>query len=102
MTIPRGGLGLAQVGTGLYAIGGGLTNFIAFNERYDTAADKWASVEFPSQRLGDWRNMGIASLPTEFYVIGGTTRGVPLSDNLVYEVLSNRTLLPALETGADK
>jgi DNA-binding CsgD family transcriptional regulator len=102
MTIPRGGLGLAQVGAGLYAVGGGLTNFIAFNERYDTVADKWTSVELPSQRLGDWRNMGVASLPTAFYVIGGTTRGVPLSDNFVYEVLSNRTFIPALETSEDK
>jgi N-acetylneuraminic acid mutarotase len=97
MKIPRGSLGLAQVGQSLYAIGGGLNNYVGFNERYDPAANTWTTIATPSQRTNDWRNVAIASLPTEFYAIGGTTRGVPLSDNYVYEVLSNRTFLPALQ-----
>lgn len=102
MTIPRGGLGLAQVGAALYAVGGGLSGFIGFNERYDTEADKWAPFEMPAPRMGDWRNVGVASLPTEFYVIGGSTRGVPLSDNYVYEVLNNRTFLPAFQSSGER
>lgn len=99
MTIPRGGLGLAQVGSALYAVGGGLSGFVGFNERYDTAADKWTPFEMPAQRMGDWRYVGVASLPPGFYVIGGSTRGVPLADNYVYEVLTNRTFLPAFQAG---
>ncbi len=102
MTIPRGGLGLAQVGSALYAVGGGLSGFIGFNERYDPAADKWTPFEMPEQRMGDWRYIGIASLPTEFYVIGGSTRSVPLADNYVYEVLNNRTFLPAFQSNKDQ
>ncbi len=102
MTIPRGGLGLAQVGLSLYAVGGGLSGFIGFNERYDPGADRWVPFEMPEPRLGDWRHIGIASLPTEFYVVGGSTRGVPLADNYVYEVLSNRTFLPAFQANQDR
>ncbi|MCS6847118.1 MAG: DUF1668 domain-containing protein [Anaerolineae bacterium] len=102
MTIPRGGLGLAQVGSALYAVGGGLSGFIGFNERYDPNADKWTPFEMPEQRMGDWRYIGVASLPTEFYAIGGSTRSVPLADNYVYEVLNNRTFLPAFQSNKDQ
>lgn len=102
MTIPRGGLGLAQVGSALYAVGGGLSGFIGFNERYDPATDKWTPFEMPEQRMGDWRYIGVASLPTEFYAIGGSTRSVPLADNYVYEVLNNRTFLPAFQSNKDQ
>lgn len=99
MTIPRGGLGLAQVGSALYAVGGGLSSFVGFNERYDPDADKWTPFEMPEQRMGDWRHVGVASLPTQFHVIGGSTRGVVLSDNYAYEVLTIRTFLPAFQVG---
>lgn len=102
MTIPRGGLGLAQVGSTLYAVGGGLSGFVGFNERYDANADRWTPFEMPAQRMGDWRYIGVASLPTEFYVIGGSTRGVPLADNYVYEVLTYRTFLPAFQSGGER
>ena len=102
MTIPRGGLGLAQVGAALYAVGGGLTGFIGFNERYDAAADKWIPFEMPASRLGDWRNVGVASLPTEFYAIGGSTRGTTMADTFVFEVMNNRTFLPAFQSGQGK
>jgi DNA-binding CsgD family transcriptional regulator len=99
MTIPRGGLGLAQVGAALFAVGGGINGFVGFNEQYDPNADKWVPFELPQQRLGEWRNTGVASAGTEFYTIGGITRGVPLSDNYVYEVMNNRTFLPAFQSG---
>ncbi len=102
MTIPRGGLGLAQVGAALYAVGGGINGFVGFNEQYDPNANKWVPFELPQQRLGEWRSAGVASTGTEFYVIGGITRGVPLSDNYVYEVMNNRTFLPAFQSGSDK
>lgn len=101
MTIPRGGLGLAQVGAALYAVGGGINGFVGFNEQYDPNANKWVPFELPQQRLGEWRNAGVAATSTEFYAIGGFTRGVPLSDNYVFEVLNNRTFLPAFQ-GGDK
>jgi DNA-binding CsgD family transcriptional regulator len=102
MTIPRGALGLAQVGSTIYAIGGGLTGYIGFNERYDPIANKWTPFELPAGRLGDWRNVAIASQPTAFYAIGGSSGGKLMADTFVYEVMSNRTFLPSLETGGEK
>jgi N-acetylneuraminic acid mutarotase len=102
MIIPRGGLGLAQVGTSLYAVGGGLIGFVGFNERYDPANDAWTPFEMPEPRLGDWRYTSVASMFDRFYVIGGAARGVPLADNYVYEVLTFKTFLPSFQTGRDR
>ena len=66
------------------------------------AADQWTTFDTPAAHAGDWRQVAVASLPTAFFVIGGKTRNVPLSDNYVYEVLGNRTFLPAFSAGGDK
>jgi DNA-binding CsgD family transcriptional regulator len=98
MSIARGGLGLAQVGIGLYAIGGGVVaNYIPFNERYDAATDSWEPFEIPAARAGTWKNPAVASLPTEFYVIGGSTGAELRRETFVYEVLTNKSFLPSLQ-----
>lgn len=97
MSIPRGSLGLAQVGAQLYAVGGGIRTYIPFNEKYDANLDRWTPFEIPLRRAGAWRNIAVASLQTEFYVIGGDTGSETLSDNYVYEVLTNKTFLPAFQ-----
>ena len=98
MSIARGGLGLAQVGIGLYAVGGGVVaTYIPFNERYDAASDTWEPFEIPAARAGMWKNPAVASLPTEFYVIGGSTGLEARSEMYVYEVLTNKSFLPSLE-----
>jgi DNA-binding CsgD family transcriptional regulator/N-acetylneuraminic acid mutarotase len=102
MTIGRSSFGLAQIAGSLFAVGGGAINFIGWNEKYDIAADQWTTFDMPAAHTGDWRQVAVASLPTAFFVIGGKTRNVPLSDNYVYEVLGNRTFLPAFSAGGDK
>jgi len=99
MTIARGGLGLAQIGIALYAIGGGVVaNYIPFNERYDAAADAWEPFEIPASRAGTWKNPAVASLPTEFYVMGGSTGPEVRNEVFVYEVLTNKSFLPSLQS----
>lgn len=66
---PRGGLGLAVDGPAVYAIGGGWTAALTFNERYDSLTDTWSSISTPYQ--GQWRHLGVASLGTEAYAVGG-------------------------------
>ncbi|NJM42594.1 MAG: hypothetical protein HC853_18550 [Anaerolineae bacterium] len=103
MTIGRSSFGLAHIGGSLFAVGGGAINFIGWNEKYDIAANTWTTFDTPAAHAGDWRQVAVASLPTAFFVIGGKTRNVPLSDNYVYEVLGNRTFLPALSnSGGNK
>ncbi len=98
LTIARGGLGLARIGSRLYAIGGGVAgNYIPFNERYDAAADRWTPFETPLSRAGIWKNGAVASLPTEFYVIGGSTGPESRTDVYVYEVLTNKSFLPSTQ-----
>jgi DNA-binding CsgD family transcriptional regulator len=95
MFIGRGGFGLASVAGGLYAIGGGVANtYIPYNERYDAAKDRWTRFEIPADRAGVWKNIAIASMPTEFYVIGGSTGNESRNDNFVFEVLTERSFLP--------
>lgn len=93
LTIPRSGLGLARVGDSLFAIGGGITGFIGFNERYDISTNRWTPLETPV--ISDWQSVAVASLPNEFYVIGGYSNGERLSFTYVYEVFTSRVFIPA-------
>ncbi len=97
MTTARSSFGLAAVGQSLYAIGGGVRDFVGFNEKYNLNEDKWSNFDTPPARVGDWRNIAVVSLPTEFYVIGGSTRGVTSADNYVYEVFTLQIGLPAIQ-----
>lgn len=94
MSIPRASFGLAQVGGSLYAVGGGVGGFMGFSERYDAAQDAWTPFETPF--TGDWRNIAVASFPTEFYVIGGYANNRRLPFNYAFEALNNKMYLPSL------
>jgi N-acetylneuraminic acid mutarotase len=98
MTIPRGGLGLARVGANLFAIGGGVSGYIGFNERYDPASDRWTAIETPPSLTSDWQSAAVASRGTEFYVFGGYSNGERLAVTYVYEVLTNRVFVPAFQS----
>ncbi len=97
MTTARSSFGLAAVGQGLYAVGGGFKDFVGFNEKYDFGQKSWSNFAMPNTRIGDWRNIAVVALPTEFYVVGGSTRGVISAENFVYEVFTVQIALPALQ-----
>ena len=85
------------MGQVLYAVGGGFKDFVGFNEKYDFGQKTWSNFEMPNTRIGDWRNIAVVALPTEFYVVGGSTRGVISADNFVFEVFTVQIALPALQ-----
>lgn len=66
---PRGGLGLATDGAAAYAIGGGWTEPLGFNERYDSLTNTWASIPTPVD--GQWRHLGVAGQGAIVYAVGG-------------------------------
>ena len=53
----------------LYAIGGGMDSYLAFNERYDPRLDVWSSVETPVS--GEWRGLGAGFVYPNLYAVGG-------------------------------
>lgn len=95
LTQPRGGLGLVALGSRLYAIGGGWTAALAFNEQYDARADAWSRIETPI--VGQWRNLGLATLGNKIYAVGGWSSGY-LSVNEEYQALLQQ-LLPLFTKG---
>jgi len=92
---PRGGLGLVALGSRLYAIGGGWTEALTFNEQYDTRTDAWSRIETPI--VGQWRNLGAVALGNKVYAIGGWG-GSYLSNNEEYQALLQQ-LLPLFTKG---
>jgi DNA-binding CsgD family transcriptional regulator len=90
MNEERGAFGLASIGSRLYAVGGGWTTPLAFNEQYDTRTGAWSRFETPV--AGQWRNLGLVVYDQKLYAIGGWG-GSYLSLNQAYQALL-RQLLP--------
>jgi DNA-binding CsgD family transcriptional regulator/N-acetylneuraminic acid mutarotase len=65
----RGGLAVVTGGKDLYAIGGGWNHSSTSSEKYNPATDTWTSLETPFS--GQWRNLGLATVGTSIYAIGG-------------------------------
>lgn len=92
---PRAGLGLAVLGSRLYAIGGGWTAQLAHNEQFDVPSGAWSRIETPV--VGEWRNLGAAAQGQKVYAVGGWS-GSYLASNEAYQALI-RQLLPLGSTG---
>lgn len=90
MSLPRGGLAVATVGDGLFALGGGWKNYLAYNERYDYRSNAWFSFETPV--TDQWRNLAVAAVDASLYTIGGWS-GRYLNINQEYQALY-RIILP--------
>jgi DNA-binding CsgD family transcriptional regulator/N-acetylneuraminic acid mutarotase len=65
----RGGLGLISAANNLYALGGGWNQTVTSSEKYDPAANTWATFDAPYAH--QWRNMGVAIVDTKIYAVGG-------------------------------
>ena len=87
---PRGGLGLAVVGSRLYAVGGGWQSNLAYSEQYDSRLDAWS--KFGTPIVGHWRNLGLAAWDGRLYAVGGWS-GAYLDTHEQYQALL-RQLLP--------
>jgi DNA-binding CsgD family transcriptional regulator/N-acetylneuraminic acid mutarotase len=84
MALRRGGLGMVAFRERLYVIGGGLTTYLAFNERYDPRVGVWDRIETPITGL--WRGLGAAAVGPYIYAIGGWNESF-LSVNEAYQAL---------------
>ncbi len=91
---PRGGLALVYDGLGIYALGGGWTQPVSNNERYDPGTNVWSN--FPSPVTSVWRNLAAAAVEGNLYLAGGWS-GTYLDQHLQYQS-SFRALLPVIST----
>ncbi len=89
MFMRRGGLAMVAFREHLYAIGGGMTGYLAFNERYDLRTGQWDRIETPV--TGQWRGLGAAAVSPYLYAMGGWSERA-LSVNEAYQVLFQLTL----------
>lgn len=89
MSMRRGGLAVVAFREHLYAIGGGMTGYLAFNERYDLRTGQWNRIETPV--TGQWRGLGAAAVSPYLYAIGGWSERA-LSVNEAYQALFQLTL----------
>jgi len=84
----RGGIAAVTVDNYVYAIGGGWTKYLSYNERYDVNQDEW--TEFESPLLGQWRTLGAAATDsgaeTLIHVVGGWSARY-LSTNYAYKAV---------------
>jgi hypothetical protein len=71
LLVTRGGLGLVSMAGRLYAIGGGWTGYLSFNEWYDPRVDQWTVL--PTPFVGQWRGLGLTAIGNDLYVLGGWT-----------------------------
>jgi hypothetical protein len=89
MRTGRGGLAAVAVENYVYAIGGGWTGYLSYNERYDIGQDTW--TDFESPLLGQWRTLGAAPVDsraeTVIHVVGGWRGDRPLSTNYAYKAV---------------
>jgi DNA-binding CsgD family transcriptional regulator/N-acetylneuraminic acid mutarotase len=100
MSTPRGGVGAAAVAGNLFVIGGGWESFTAFSERFNPYSDVWTNVETPVLLAGgEWLNLGVISVRTRIFALGGWQQGRYLNVNQAYETLPNRLYLPATAGG---
>jgi N-acetylneuraminic acid mutarotase len=104
MLLPRGGAGSAVLVNKLYVIGGGVNgdSRVTFSEVYDPNTETWQVVNTPM--LDDtpaWANLGVASVETRIYVLGGRRAGQLNADNFVYAPFVYQTYIPAASSGGD-
>ena len=91
----RAGLALLAASNRLYAVGGGWTTPIAYNEQYDVQTGAWSHIESPIE--GQWRNLALALQGDSFFAVGGWS-GTYMATTEQYTVVF-RLLLPLNASG---
>lgn len=98
--LPRSGAGAAVLGNNLlYLIGGDNGQDVPFGEVYDDNAATWKQVEMPMlEGQPPWRDLGVTSVETRIYAVGGRQGDTILSVNYRYSPIIQRTFLPAVSS----
>ncbi|MGD2048378.1 MAG: kelch repeat-containing protein [Chloroflexota bacterium] len=98
MILPRAGAGATVLSNNLlYVIGGGIEGEVSHAEVFNVNAGIWREFEMPMLEDGSsWHNIGVTSVETRIYALGGRQNETILSDNYLYEPFTHRTFLPTV------
>jgi hypothetical protein len=102
MLAPRAGAGAATLLNKLYILGGGLDEIgdVTYSEVYDPVAQTWQVVNSPPlTEASPWTNLGVTSVETRIYALGGRRGSTFLVDTLVYSPFVYQTFIPAASAG---
>lgn len=101
MLAPRARAGAATLLNKLYILGGGLDEIgdVTYSEVYDPVAQTWQVVNSPPTEASPWTNLGVTSVETRIYALGGQRGSEFLADTLVYSPFVYQTFIPAASAG---
>lgn len=102
MAQPRVNAGAAVVLNKLYVFGGQAAGEEGFGEVYDPAEESWERVNTPmlAEHPG-WAGMGVVSVETKIYALGGQDGETLLANNFVYTPLLYQFFIPAASSGGE-
>ncbi|VAW43221.1 hypothetical protein MNBD_CHLOROFLEXI01-694 [hydrothermal vent metagenome] len=95
--LPRAGAGGADLLNKLYIFGGGAfgDEAIPYSESYNPDADQWSIVNTPPlSDLPNWEKLGITTVETKIYAVGGLRNSELTTETFVYRPLVYQTFIP--------
>ena len=95
--LPRAGASAAGVFNKLYLFGGGAFSDepITYSESYNPDADQWSVINTPQlEDVPSWSHLGITSVETNIYAVGGVRGSEATADTFVYRPLAYQTFIP--------
>jgi N-acetylneuraminic acid mutarotase len=100
MIQPRAGAGAAVLLNKLYVLGGGLHGDVSSGEVYDANGESWSDVPVPMlEETPGWPHLGVASVETHIYALGGLREGALSEATYVYRPLVYQFFIPAASSG---
>lgn len=95
--LPRAGASATGVFNKLYLFGGGAFGDepITYSESYDPDADQWSVINTPQlEEMPSWSHLGITSIETNIYAVGGVRGSEATAETFVYRPLAYQTFIP--------
>lgn len=98
LQMARSGAGAsAQVNGLLYVVGGGREGGVSQSEVLNVRDDSWELVPMPMlEEHESWPGLGVASVETRIYALGGRQDETLLADNYTFAPFVHRTFLPTI------
>jgi DNA-binding CsgD family transcriptional regulator len=100
MLSPRAGAGATSIVNQLYVLGGEQAGEnVTFSEQFNPDDATWSIVNTPVLADGSWRDLGVASIETRIFALGGQQNNELIAESYLYAPLVYQTFIPAASSG---